>query len=186
MEVIITSEPDKLPPDVRALIDEAQPLAPGIRFFEERYTLLDMGRTVGAGILLGVIGLVCCLFGVSLFFYVTQFESYDLAPLFAGGVFLFASWMMISSLGGRWRVMRKQQAGTPTRYGLFLKDDMLVSNSWFQTTVIPRLGFLGLQNRSVLYLFDSKTKSFTLPKAVVGTEAAQLDAAIETWAGQGA
>ena len=39
MEVIITSEPEKLPPDIRALLDEDRPLPEQVRFFEEKFTV---------------------------------------------------------------------------------------------------------------------------------------------------
>jgi len=188
MQVLITSEAAKLPPALRSMIDESQPLAPDVRFFEEKFTTGSIARMLGLGIVLAVIGVLLCLFGLSLLLHpgpnYRGFDAYDTWPFLAGLVFLLGSFMLISSLRGRWAVKRAQEAGAATRYGIFLSSDLLVSRSWFDTTVIPRPLFKGLEDRSVHYAHDGQTKSFALPATIVSMDPAQLDKAIRAWAAQ--
>jgi len=188
-KVVITDEPGVLPPEIRPMVDPGTPLAPGVRFFEEKFTLAGTARTLGMGLGLGIAGLLMVVFGVKLLIYAlstyARIDAYDSWPLVAGLVFLFASGLMIHSLKGRWSVMRAQQAGTRTRYGIFLVDDILVSRRWFDITVIPLAMFQGLKNRSVAYEFGGKPKSFDLPSDIVGADTSGMLEAIRQWAAQG-
>ena len=54
MDVLITSQEEKLPPPVRALLDPAQPLPADAIFFEQKFTLAALlGRLLGGLALLG-------------------------------------------------------------------------------------------------------------------------------------
>ena len=187
MQVIITSLPEKLPEDVRAMIDENQPLAAGTRFFEERFTMGGSARNLLLGIGIGLLGTIVALSGVYLVFDSGRsprgLESYDFLPLVAGLVLIFGAYLLIASLGGRQALIRAQKTGRRTRYGIFLNAELLVSRNWFDTTVIPRPLFKGLAGRAVQYALDGQVKTFNLPGSFVDAEAAQVEAAIRTWSG---
>ena len=44
MDAIVAYSTDKLPPDIRELVDESRPLPSDVRFFEERFTFSDLER----------------------------------------------------------------------------------------------------------------------------------------------
>ena len=188
MQVIITSMPEKLPEEVRAMIDESRPLAAGIGFFEERFTTGGSVRNLALGVVLGLLGMLFAAFGVYLILHSGTgqrgLDTYDFMPLVAGLVLILGAYLLISSLGGRRALIRDQEAGRRTRYGIFLGGDLLVSRSWFDTTVIPRPLFKGLARRAVQYELDGQVKSFALPSLFVGIDPAQVEAAILGWKGR--
>jgi hypothetical protein len=187
-KIIITSLPEKLPEEVRALIDEQRPLPADVPFFEERFTLASIAGTTVMGIVVIVLGVVLSLIGVLaalgkafLLGLIVPFP----VPLLAGVVCLFGGYLLVSSLGGRTKLGREQAAGAVTRYGIFLLGDLLICRSFFDTTVIPRPFFKGLEGRAVHYELDGAAKSFNLPAAIVGRDVRDMDAAIAEWAKRG-
>jgi hypothetical protein len=179
-QVVITSDPGKLPPAVRAMVDKSKPLAPGVVFFEERFTVAGTARVLALGIVLAVIGLIIGLAGI---IGVTSPGpgSYGVWIILTGFAFLYGGYWMFGSLRARWAVMRAQKAGEHSRYGIFVSDDLLINNSWFDTTVIPRSAYQGMQGQSLRYDLNGEAKSFALPGALVGAEHASLDDAISAW-----
>lgn len=188
MQVIITSLPEKLPEDVRAMIDESQPLAAGIRFFEERFTTGGSARNLFLGLGIGLLGILVAMFGAYAVFDSAKsprgLESYDFLPLVVGLVLIFGAYLLIGSLGGRQALIGAQNAGRQTRYGIFLNAELLVSRSWFDTTVIPRTLFKGLAGKAVQYEHAGQVKTFNLPATFVGIDRGQVEAAILGWRGQ--
>jgi hypothetical protein len=113
MKVIITTLPEKLPENVRELIDESRPLPAEASFFEERFTL---GRTIywlTIGIVLVVIGVILLVVGV-----LDLFRAKFFVPLLVGVVCIFGGYLLISSLKARIGQMREQQRGAVTRCGI--------------------------------------------------------------------
>ena len=188
MQVIITTLPEKLPEDVRAMIDENQPLAAGIRFFEERFTTGGSALSLIRGIGVGILGILVTLFGAyAVFDSATNprgLASSDFLLLVVGLVLIFGAYLLIGSLGGRQALISAQKAGQQTRYGIFLNEELLVSRSWFDTTVIPRALFKGLAGRAVQYEHGGQVKTFNLPATFIGLENGQVEAAILGWRGR--
>ncbi|MBV9658433.1 MAG: hypothetical protein JO295_10025 [Verrucomicrobia bacterium] len=190
MDVLTTSDPEKLPPEVRVLLDETQPLPPGTAFFEQRFSAawLIQNALIGLG-LLGFGALLLLLGVVWLFAYrgpVTVYSNSnaELWLIVVGLVLGVGGWMMLASFPAGWALGRRQNAGARTRYGIFLLPGILVSRSWFDTTVIPREHFRGLASNALRYDSKGQTKSYTLPPEWIGSSLAQLAAAIHAWSQQ--
>ncbi len=188
MEVFITSEPEKLPPEIRALLDEGCPQACGATFFEEKFTASGQLRSwlLGGGLMLG--GALIFFFGLTLLFtpkravYDEHVASSSWWLLGAGAVLSYGGYLLFGSGKGKGAVRRRQERGERTRYGIFLLPDALVSHSWFDTTVIPRAFFRGLDGNVLKYEFKKQAKSFDLPAELVGSSGEALRTAIENWA----
>ena len=99
-----------------------------------------------------------------------------------GAVCLFAGYWLLTSLWPRYQLIRQQASGVSQRYGIFLIGDLLVSHSWFDTTIIPATAFRGLRDSAVAYEFNGQTKSFTLPE-IIGAGRPRLGEAIRRWSG---
>jgi hypothetical protein len=78
--------------------------------------------------------------------------------------------------------MKQQRAGRQTRYGVFLLDDLLISRDWFDTTIIPRPFFKGLDGREVRYQLLGQEKTFDLPREIVCNNQDALASAVRKWA----
>jgi hypothetical protein len=78
--------------------------------------------------------------------------------------------------------MKRQREGAQSRYGVFLLDDLLVSHGWFDTTVIPRPSFKGLDGRAVKYALLGEVQTFDLPREIVRDGQDALANAIRSWA----
>jgi hypothetical protein len=189
MNVIITSMPEKLPEDIRGLIDEHTPLPANVGFFEERFTAGDAFYKAAIGSVLIAIGILLALFGIYDLLHsavgIGKLSTVDYWPLIAGVVCLFGGYLLVASLKARMKLARDQQGGLKTRYGIFLIGDLLVSRSWFDITVIPRPYFKGLASHAIRYELEGAAKSFDLPKQIVGREASEMDQAIGEWAKRG-
>lgn len=190
MDVLISGEPDKLPPEIRALVDPQRPVPAGVDFFEQAFSLQGLLFPAIIGVTLAVLGALMLVMALVMLVSLRRNTVYDTLTgemwLGAAGVtFLFAGSMMLGSLKTRYRLIGRQKAGERTRYGLFLIGDSLVSNSLFQTTVIPRAAFEGLSNGAFRYAFRGEVKSETLPDALVGRDRPALEAAIRRWADRG-
>ena len=184
MDVIITSDPEKLPPEIRALQDEGQPLPPGAQFFEQRFTLLGLVKTAVIGLVLALIGFITFIFFIATLiasFGPTTVASSDSQIIFGSlavsAVFWFASYFMLSSL---LPAARLAWSGRSSRYGITLLGDRLVSHSLFDTTIIPREKFTAITGGKVGYQLKEEEKSFALPE-IVGNRGPQLAAAIQSW-----
>jgi hypothetical protein len=189
MDTIITSEPDKLPRDIRALLDPAAPTPSGVVFFEERFTAGALARQSMLAIGLAILGLITLM--LSALAIVESFRHpgvgtysrpYEFGLAIAGFVFLGAAWLIVRSIAPRRRLIRAQESGAGTRYGLFLAGDNLVSHSWFDTTVIPRACFTGIGGHAISYTFRGEGKSFDLPAAFVGASIDDVTTSIGSWA----
>ncbi|SDR17608.1 hypothetical protein SAMN05519103_01060 [Rhizobiales bacterium GAS113] len=189
MNVIITSMPEKLPESVRGLIDEHTPLPANVAFFEERFTTGGALYKTAIGVALIGIGVLLALFGIYDLLHsavgIGKLSTVDYWPLIAGVVCVFGGYLLVASLKARMKLASDQQGGLKTRYGIFLVDDLLVSRSWFDITVIPRPLFKGLVNHAIRYELEGAAKSFDLPKQIVGREAGEMDQAIGEWAKRG-
>src|SRR4051812_38493592 len=98
--VLSTAEESKLPPELRTLIDPAQPVPAGVRFFEERQTVMESLKSLFIGIGLGVVGIGLVFPGVLASFYLA----------IVGLVFVLGGYLMINSFFSRMKALREQQA----------------------------------------------------------------------------
>lgn len=186
MDVIITSDPKKLPPEILALQDEARPLPPGAQFFEQRFTFSGLLKNAVIGVVLALFGLFAFIFFIAMVVDLlgpttVAYSQYQSQVIFGSlafsGVFLFASYVMLGSL---WPAAWLAWSGRHSRYGITLLGDRLVSHSLFDTTVIPRDKFTSIFGGKVGYLLGENAKSFTLPDIVDGRRP-KLEAAIQSW-----
>jgi hypothetical protein len=188
MDVLIASEPDKIPPDVGQLQDGDKPLPASVQFFEEEFTLRGIVKSLVLGLALAVVGILVILF----FFYVlfgprptTVYSgptSFDFAIGGVGLAFLIGGYLLLASVRSEYRLMREQHRGRDTRYGIFLVKDMLISHNSSDTTIIPRPFFKGLAGGAVRYELKGEAKSFNLPGAFVGRDPRLVEQAIVEWA----
>ncbi len=185
MDTIVTSVPEKLPESVRGLLEETRPLPPGVAFFEQHYTASTLLRRVLIAAVLGLVA-VALIFSSFEFLYLRHVdpkyqEFINFKEFAAGAVFAFGAWLMLSSVGEGRALIRRQAAGERTRHGIFLTPEALVCRSQFDTTVIPRENFRGLNGGSVNYLLKDAPNSFTLPTEWVGALPAEVSQAITVW-----
>jgi hypothetical protein len=188
MDVLITSDPEKIPPDIRQLEDSSQPLPADVQFFEEKFTLAGLVKSLILGIVLMAVGILVIAF----FFYVvfsprltTVYSgptSFDFAIGGVGLAFLIGGYLLFVSVRSEYRLMREQARGADTRYGIFLVKDLFVRHSSVDTTIIPRPFFKGLAGNAVRYEFKGEVKSFNLLAAFVGSDPLFVAEAIEKWA----
>lgn len=187
MDVLITSIPEKIPPEIRQLQDGSRPLPADVAFFEEKFTLSGMLKSAMLGLILTIVGLVLMFVFIYLLFFIprnTVYSSSGDYEFWIGGVgfvFLIGGWLMLKSLGGSYRLMRQQHQGIDTRYGIFLTGDLLVSHNWLETTIIPRPFFKGVVDGAIRYEVGGSVKSFDLPGAIVGKDTQLLEAAVRAW-----
>lgn len=188
MDVLITSEPEKIPPDIRQLQDRDRPLPTGVQFFEEKFTLGGIMKSLFFGlVLMAVAVLVILFFFWALFFAkpTTVYSgptSFDFAIGGVGLAFLIGGYFLLSSVRSEYGLMRKQGRGVDTRYGIFLVKDLFIRHSSLETMAIPRPFFKGLVGNAVHYELKGEAKSFNLPKDFVGKDPRNVAQAIETWA----
>ncbi len=183
-EVLITSDKLKIPPTVASLLDPAQPLPPGVSFFEKQYTIDQMIRTGLLAVAFGLAALIIVPFGVAELFdrgTNTVSSNTEWLPLAFGCVCGLASWMMLSSILSAWRLRAIQLEGKPTRRGTFLTDDALIQAGENDTTIIPRVHFRGLQDNTVKYFHNNAEKSYRLPSQLIQAAPEQLHRAILEW-----
>jgi hypothetical protein len=190
VDVIITTDPEKLPAQIRALQDPARPLPIGAQFFEQRFTFMGLLQNVTIGALLAIMALIAFMFFIALLVEsfgptTVAYSQYDskveFGALAFSGVFGFGSYLMLSSVIP---IASLAWSGQHTRYGLVLLGEWLVSHSMFDTTVIPRDKLTGVAAGKVGYLLGQAHKSLTLPNIVDG-QLPLLIAAIERWKASG-
>jgi hypothetical protein len=189
MDVLIGVGSDKLPPQVRDLEDPQQPLPAGAQFFEEKFASGGLVRQFMLGLLLVVIGPPLILFSLALIshtsrwtYYYSDSWQYMYYIGGAGVASVIAGVALIWSIVPKYRLMKRQGEGTQTRYGVFLLDDLLIRHGWFDTTVIPRPFFQGLDGRAVKYVLLGEAKTFDLPREIVRDGQDALANAIRCWA----
>lgn len=170
--VLTTGELSKLPPAVQALVDPAQALPAGVRFFEERQTVVESLKTLFLGVGLGVVGIALVFPGVLISLYVA----------IVGVVFVLGGAVMVNSFLNCIKALRAQQAGRQTRYGVFLTGDDLLIRDELSYTVIPRSSYHDLQGSTLYYRVEHETKSLTLPQTLVRADGAGLLASVRAWA----
>ncbi len=189
MEVIVTSMPEKLPPEVLQLQDTNRPLPPDVQFFERRYAYGDLFKQMLLGIVLIPVGVVIVIVAVALMFHIDRSSaSYENTSQVAftmaivGLVVIGCGYLVLASLRPRFKFMRQQTQGVATRQGIFLMGDLLVSQDVMDTTVIPKPFFKGLVAHKVQYQLKDELKSFDLPAEFIGQDRQSLEAAIARWA----
>jgi hypothetical protein len=184
-EVLITDEPQKMPEDVRALLDEHIPIPSNVTLFEERRSTGGVAKTwlLGGGLVLA--GIVIGLFGMLIIHWDSQTPnrtgSVTWKPFVIGCVFIFAGVMVIRTIPRQLTLARAQQSGRITRYGIFLTPTQLVHRNEFQTVIIPRTAFRGVEGKAAKYEYKGETKSFNLPSEIVGKTVDDLLRAIRAW-----
>lgn len=184
-EVLSTSLPEKIPDEVKALMDERTPLPVQVRFFEEKQSAGSVLKTwlIGGGLVLA--GIVIGLFGIYVLANDNSIHgnnSLDWKIVFVGGTFIFAGVLMLKSIPRKLTLARAQQSGRVTRCGIFLTPGQLISRNDFDVTVIPRSKFRGVEGVAVRYEFKGETKSFNLPSPLIGRTTDELVQAIREWA----
>lgn len=189
MDVLISSQPEKLPPEVRALQDSARPIPAGTRFFEEKFVFGGLVQQLGLGIALMVVGVLVLLFAIVVMFspsnttVYSDTSQYDVWLAVIGLVLVLGGYIFLSTLKSKYRTMKQQQSGIASRYGIFLSGDVLISTNLFDTTVVPRSRCKGVKDGAVQYELNGAVKSFALPKEIVGADRGALESAIRSWAG---
>ena len=185
-DVIITGDASKLPADYAALVDPSQPLPTGITAFEKRIVSTDLVKTIGFTIGFAMLGVIMVILGISFIrgsigdrHGPTHHEYW---PLLFGLACLLASWMMATSLRKRSQLMKDQQAGKPTRLGIFLTSEAIFEVNEFGYCIIPRARFRGLKNGAIQYEHAGQTKSTRLPQNLVNGVVASMTAEINRWA----
>jgi len=168
--VLITGDPAKLPPDIRPLLDPAQPLPRGARFYEEQKTAGSIAWTIALGLGLIIVGLALIFLGAAF-----------LIVSLIGLVFVVAGAWVIYTVRARLRSHHVQQAGQHTRYGIFLVGDSLVEQSEFGTTIIPRSEIQSLDGGKLVYRLNDDKKSIELPRQVVGMARQDMLAQVHAW-----
>jgi hypothetical protein len=193
MEVLIVSKTDDLPTQIRDLVDPAQPLPPGAQFFETKIVPGSLALQFIAGLLAPIIGAPVFLLSLVLFYDERNMIRFGMADslyqylsyMFAIGlVGMLLGPILLLTIRSRYRQMKQQREGrSQTRYGIFLLDNLLISNTWFDNTIIiPRLFFKGLDGRAVKYELVGETKTFNLPRETVGNDQDAMGHAILGWA----
>jgi hypothetical protein len=186
LDVVITSDPEKIPPEIRALRDEGQPLPPGAQFFEQRFTFVGLLKTALIGLVLALIGLITFIFFIAMVLdsfgpttvaSSTYSSQIIFASLAVSAVFWFGCYFMLSSL---LPAARLAWSGRPSRYGITVFGDCLISYSLFDTTIIPRDKLTSITAGKVGYLLKGEEKSFALP-SIVDNRQQQLEAVIRSW-----
>ena len=190
-EVLTTSDVAKLPPAVASLLDPAIALPADVAFFEKRFDMADITRTLLLGAGLGVVSLIVIPIGAAMVYWdwkqtqPTVYSHYTLAPLGIGLLLALCAVVTLVSVPTRLRFRRRQLRGECTRRGTFLTPDALIdaSDTDATTIVIPAAAFRGIDGGDVKYERGGAVKAYTLPKAVIDSTVADRDQAIRAWAG---
>jgi MFS family permease len=189
MDVLIASG-EMLPSNIRDLEDPQRPLPSGAQFFEERFAPGRLAWQLALGILATVAGPAIILLFLTIVYHLDR-EIFSLTDsdwkfvfyTFAiGAVSLLGGIMLLLSILPKYRLMKQQRAGNQTRHGIFLLDDLLIRHHWFDTTIIPRPFFKGLDGREVRYQLLGEEKTFDLPREIVCNDQDALASAIRSWA----
>ena len=184
--VIITSDRAKLPPDVQTLVDEGSPLPSGWQFYETKMTMGSILFYLILGGALVLLGLGALLFSLETLIWTSKHATvYNSGlhwkPLFFGIGVIFGGGWMLYTVPGKFRLLQSQGAGKATRFGIYLAPGRLVSHSDFDTTVLPKSEFRGLDGKSVKYVLNGQDKSFNLPAEIVGRPVTDLHQAVQNW-----
>ena len=185
-QVFSTTTLEELPENVRSLMGEHFPIPSDVKFFEEQRT---MGSVVNAWLLGGgltVVGAILALVGIYFFAHpgntvYDHTSSYAFKTLAVGGVFIFAGVWIIRTIPNKLSMIRAQQSGRVTGYGIFLRPGQMITRNDFGVTIIPRAAFKSLEGKSVQYENKGETKSFNVPSGVVGKSVEDLCQAIREW-----
>ena len=98
MDVLITGEPEKLPPEIRALVDEQRPLPSGVDFFEQAFLPSGLVFPAIIGFTLAILGALMLVMALAMLVTLRRNTVYDslTVEMWLGGAgvtFLFAGWM---------------------------------------------------------------------------------------------
>jgi hypothetical protein len=176
---IIVTDPKELPPDYGRLADPQPPLPPGVRFFEERKNWRGLGKRVGLSVFFIVLGLLL----IATDYIVSQtIGEIDLFVLTLIGLGCwFAAFLLIRSLWPNVRIMRRQQTGEATRYGVFISAAALLIHTDLDLTLIPRGNVVKLDGLQLHYTWNDKPKALHLPDQLVGASPDALIQAVRAW-----
>ena len=183
--VQIASDASTLPPDVAALLDPAVPLPAGVRFFETRFDVAYVARTLLLAAGFALAALVIVPFGVLFLFEKNpsgQSTSTSLFPIGFGLLCGLVSYLMFASAGTCWGLRDRQRRGEDTRRGTFVMSARLIQASEHDTVIIPPTRFRGIDRDTITYDFKDARKTFRLSPGVVGTTTDDRRAAIAAWA----
>lgn len=176
---LITDDPRQLPPDYGPLVDAQQPLPAGVRFFEERKTWRGLGKRLGLSAVFSVLGLLLIATDIIVAQTIGEIDLFVLTLI--GLACWFAAFLLIRSLWPNIKIMRRQQAGAATRYGVFITDAALLIHTDLDLTLIPRLNALQRDGGQLHYTWQDKAKALSLPVQVVGADAETLRQAVQAW-----
>lgn len=93
----------------------------------------------------------------------------------------FAAFLLLRSLWPVVRIMRRQQAGAATRYGVFIGAEALLIHTDLDLTLIPRQNAVRLDGLRLYYTWNDKPKTLSLPGQLVGTSSDALMRAVQAW-----
>jgi hypothetical protein len=186
MDAIIAYDSSKLPPDIHLLQDHDRPLAPDVRFFEEKYTFGDLAKQFVWGVVLMPVGALVLVVSTLMLFAADQsvYHSVSNALFVAdavGFILLAGGFLLLAALRSKFRLVRRQRSGLTTRHGVFLTPGLLIYHGDSATKVVPKPHFKGLKGRAVQFEHEGETKSFELPARLVGKDAQGLDDAVAAW-----
>jgi hypothetical protein len=187
MNVLITGERGKLPPIYAALVDPMRPIPADVSFFEKRVVAADLAKTFMYVVGFGIAGVVIAIFGTMIAHSASVHLSgvMGISPILVGLVFVFAAYMMFSSLKVRREILAQQASGEQTRVGIFLTADAIFEASELGFCIVPREHFQGRDGRTIKYVLAGQDKSYLLPGVLVSGSPEAMHAAIDGWAGRG-
>jgi hypothetical protein len=189
LDATVAYDLDKLPPEIQSLLDRDRPLPAGTQFFEQQFTYGDVVKQGLLGLILLPGGALVTIVAIVAVFGIDRhspnFHSMQNFLFGAALVSLLVAavgFMMLKSLWSLIGIVRTQNRGDATRYGVFLRDDSLILHNEDATKVVPKTAFKGLKGRNVQFEHDGETKTLLLPAALVRTPTDRLDAAVAAWA----
>lgn len=96
-----------------------------------------------------------------------------------GLVCWLTTFLLLRSLWPNVRIMRRQQAGAATRYGVFIGAEALLIHTDLDLTLIPRQNTVRLDGLQLHYTWNDKPKVLSLPGQLVGTSSDVLTRAVQ-------
>ncbi|QVL32262.1 hypothetical protein KIH39_26090 [Telmatocola sphagniphila] len=102
-------------------------------------------------------------------------------PLFTGVGFLGVGYGILCRVPPRTTVLKTQQAGQKTPYGIYLLDNELISVTWKDTLIISREDLQPLDGGSLSYRARGRLRSRRLPRTLCGQTLEELKEEIVRW-----
>jgi hypothetical protein len=180
---------DKLAPEHKRLLDQAQALPGDVGFFPTKPSWLKLIGALVAVFLLALCG-ICAIIGN--FTLVggptTVYDQTGSFLITVGGVFLIASLAAIFIARAQYRQLNSQASGQVARYGLFLAPDAILLRNSLGYTLVPRERIVttrmeGTEAQVVYRNNEGKDQNLTLSQPLGGLNGPQLLAAVRQWLG---